>query len=390
MQFIYVSKGVSPSKFTEYLKKYNNQLEYQAQKYNQLLMEGFVANGHKVLSISSRPINRKITSQKYFKTEKEVEKGIFYYYAPFFNIKGLRELTVFCGVFFKTLFKKAKRKETAVICDTLNISATAAALLAAFLRGFDTIGIVTDVPGHYVSSQKLTRNGKVNLFLMQKFKKYLLLTEPMSAVVNPKNRPYVVLEGHSDIVMKEVPNSLDEKYEKKVCMYAGSLRKIYGIKSLVEGFLLADITDAELHIFGRGDYEEDLIKITKEHEEIKYFGSVPNDEIVERELKATLLVNPRPTNEDYTKYSFPSKNMEYMASGTPVLTTKLPGMPKEYNEYVYLLEKEDSEGIRTALIEILGKSREELHKKGKKAKDFVINNKNNIVQAQKVLLMIER
>ena len=55
---------------------------------------------------------------------------------------------------------------------------------------------------------------------------------------------------------------------------------------------------------------------------------------VAEELKATLLVNPRPTTEEFTIYSFPSKNMEYMASGTPLLTTKLPGMPEEYHQYV--------------------------------------------------------
>ena len=34
-----------------------------------------------------------------------------------------------------------------------------------------------------------------------------------------------------------------------------------------------------------------------------------NDRVVEEQLRATLLVNPRPTTEAFTKYSFPSKNM---------------------------------------------------------------------------------
>ena len=79
-------------------------------------------------------------------------------------------------------------------------------------------------------------------------------------------------------------------------------------------------------------------KLAQQYPAVKYKGVAPNAVIVEEELKATLLVNPRPTGEEYTKYSFPSKNMEYMASGTPVLTTCLPGMPAEYNEYVYLLK----------------------------------------------------
>ena len=34
-----------------------------------------------------------------------------------------------------------------------------------------------------------------------------------------------------------------------------------------------------------------------------------NDRVVEEQLRATLLVNPRPTAEAFTKYSFPSRNM---------------------------------------------------------------------------------
>ncbi|MEE0945218.1 MAG: glycosyltransferase [Acutalibacteraceae bacterium] len=388
MQLIYINKGTSPSLFAEYLKKYNNVIPQQAQKYNQLLMEGFVSNGEKVVSISTRPLNRAMTTQKYFPSKKEMENGIDYYYVPFFNIKLLRELSVFFGVFFKVLLKKAHKNDV-VICDALNISATAAALCASLLRGFETVGIVTDVPCHRPYG-KVPYNEKINLWLMKRFKKYLFLTEQMSKIVNPKNRPYVVLEGHSDISMKDTVNELSNKYDKKVCLYAGSLKRIYGIENLVEGFVKANVENSELYIYGNGDYVEDLKKLSEKYENVKYMGIAPNSVIVEEELKATLLVNPRPTNEEYTKYSFPSKNMEYMASGTPLLTTKLPGMPTEYNEYVYLLEQENIEGIKNALTEILGKSKEELHSKGEAAKNFVMNEKNNIVQAKKVIDMIKR
>ena len=38
-------------------------------------------------------------------------------------------------------------------------------------------------------------------------------------------------------------------------------------------------------------------------------------------------VNPRQNNEEFTKYSFPSKTMEYLASGVPVVAYKLDGIP---------------------------------------------------------------
>ena len=104
MKILYVNRGASPSKFQEYLEKYNNQLQQQGQKYNQLLMEGLVENGAEVLSISTRPINRAITKQKYFKSEKEREKGIDYKYISFFNMRILRNISVFFGVLFNILF----------------------------------------------------------------------------------------------------------------------------------------------------------------------------------------------------------------------------------------------------------------------------------------------
>lgn len=388
MQIVYVYGGCSPKKYNEYVEAKGLRVQQQSQKYSQLLMEGLVQNGAKVDAISSRPINRSVDSRLLFKSEKDTECGINYNYVWFVNRSFLRKLTVFVNVFFKTLFIKTE-KESVVVCDALNIAASFGALFAAKLRGKKTVGIVTDVPCHRPNNTKVPANEKINLWLMKRFDSYLLLTEQMNDVVNPKNRPYVVLEGHSDISMKAVENRLEEKFSKKVCFYAGTLRKIYGIENLVRGFVDADVPDTELHIYGDGDFRKELEQLTKENGSVKYMGIAPNSEIVEAELKATLLVNPRPTHEEYTKYSFPSKNMEYMASGTPVLTTKLPGMPKEYNEYVYLLEEETADGVCKALKEILTRSSGELHEKGASAKAFVMENKNNCIQAKKVLEMIK-
>ena len=103
------------------------------------------------------------------------------------------------------------------------------------------------------------------------------------------------------------------------------------------------------------------------------------------EMAATLLVNPRPTGEEYVKYSFPSKTMEYMSTGTPVLTTVLPGMPKEYHPYVYLLEEETADAIAEKLGQIFAQPADAL-----KAREFILKEKNNVTQAGKILAMLER
>ena len=74
-----------------------------------------------------------------------------------------------------------------------------------------------------------------------------------------------------------------------------------------------------------------------------------------------------------------------MASGTPLLTTKLPGMPVEYHQYVYLFEEESIQGYADALKKVLSQPVDMLYTKGLQAKKFVLQNKNYVVQAQRVL-----
>ena len=173
-------------------------------------------------------------------------------------------------------------------------------------------------------------------------------------------------------------------------MYAGIVQKLYGLKILTEGFIKADLNDYELHIYGNGDYAEEIDRISEIHKNVRHFPSQPNSTIVEKEKEAYLLVNPRPTSEEYTKYSFPSKNMEYMVSGTAVLTTALPGMPEEYKKHVYLIEDESVDGISNAFKKVAGLSDEEVLNKGRLAREFVLSEKNNKIQTEKIIELINR
>ena len=59
------------------------------------------------------------------------------------------------------------------------------------------------------------------------------------------------------------------------------------------------------------------------------------EELLKMERRATVMINPTPARLNFTKYFFPSKTMEYLASGTPTVMYRLGCMPKEYDDYVY-------------------------------------------------------
>lgn len=359
---------------------------HPVQKYHKLLTDGLAMQENvEVETISAPPITPNNCKFKYIKSET-VERGIKYNHLSVVNLPKVKNICTTLSSFLKML---CITKPDVMMSDILNVSVCLGTLIACKLRRIPTIGIVTDLPDFLSTNQNI--GTQINNKIMRSFDSYLLLTEDMYDVVNKdRNKPYVVIEGQVDIHMNTVDNLLQDKADKKICIYAGSLKKIYGISYLSEAFIKADIPNSELHIYGDGDYKEELLKICKIHHCIKYMGVQPNDLVVQEELKASLLINPRPTNEEYTKYSFPSKNMEYMVSGTPILTTKLSGMPKEYYEYVYFIEDETVEGLRETLVELLNKSQEELHDFGQKAKRFVLEKKNNKVQARKIIDMVDK
>lgn len=357
---------------------------FQSQKYHRLLIEGLAANA-KVDVIANPPVNRSVLDKAFVRLPKEEEGGACYHNLPAIRNPLLKAAWVGLGTFFQIL--RLADRDSAVVVDGLNRVTALAGMLAARLRRIPCVGIVTDLPdmlGGGGFSKKLAN------FVIGHCTAYVFLTEAMNGRLNPKGKPYVILEGHADIAMGERMPSLGRKRRPRVCLYAGGVSRQYGLANLVEGFRMADLPDTELHIYGPGDYVEELKTVAAEDSRVKYGGMLLNTEIVDKEMEATLLVNPRPTAEEFVKFSFPSKTMEYMSTGTPVLTTVLPGMPEEYHPYVYLIRDETPQGIARALKDTLAQSDEALLQKGMAARNFVLTEKDNVTQAEKILEMLKR
>lgn len=396
MDIIYLSSSCSEDKFNELREKGITRKLPQAQKYHYLLMEGIAENIDGTLyAISAFPVNRHWTKQIFFIKEKEYIYKIQFIYEAFINLPVLRQLTRILHA--KKDIKKIyqQNKDCVIVCDVLNQSLVNAARTSGRKYAIPVIGIVTDVPGHTSGARRKSysfirrmiskfaeKNSARNL---KKYDAYLLLTEAMNSIVNKNGKPYIVLEGHCDNKMEQKENKLSNKIQPKIAMYAGGIHKEFGIERLVNAFVRGCFDDWELHLYGDGNYQEDLTEITKMVSNIKYYGVQPNSVIVENQIKATLLLNPRLTDAEYVKYSFPSKTLECMASGTPLCTTRLPGMPPEYYPYVYFFDDESEDGMLETLRCVLRKRKEEYYALGNKAKEFVMSEKNNVKQAKKFL-----
>lgn len=380
MHICYVSSFCDPKEFDNALSG-GQEVNYAIQKFNRLLLEGLIANEATVSAISSpdvilsRDSKKKRCSDSKFHIKYTTDLG-----------RGMLRLCSKClSAFFYVLFEP---KNTVVLMDVLKISGGVGALLAAKIRGFYTCGIVTDLPEY----QEVCNNRRmcaINNWLIDRQKSYVLLTEAMNEKINPTGKPYVIVEGFADSAMHNVQNpSMD--YEEKKVMYAGSLQKKYGIEQLAQAFIKVRQENEVLEIFGAGDYEDELVELARQYTFVRFQGKKSNVEVLEAEQQAYLLVNPRTAEGEYTKYSFPSKTLEYMASGVPVLMHKLPGIPEEYDEYLFYFSGATDEAIATSLRQVLDTNMDVITQRGLDAKKFVVSTKNEKQQAKRILCFLER
>ena len=221
---------------------------------------------------------------------------------------------------------------------------------------------------------------------LKKVDSYSLLSEGMQERLPMAGKTWTLMEG---IFQKEEYEEPVEKANEKVIMYTGNIFKRRGVDLLLDAFQLIDKPEYRLWIRGNGDLKDEIIARSKQDPRIVYFEPMSLTELRKMERKATVMVNTTPPSMDFTKYFFPSKTMEYLASGTPTVMFRLECMPKEYDSYVYYVEEESISALKSKLVEVCEKPMDELVDFGQEARDFVLTNKNPIAQCEKILEIIK-
>lgn len=218
---------------------------------------------------------------------------------------------------------------------------------------------------------------------------YILFTEQMNSIINRRKKPYVVIDGIVSTNERRT-RYLEHGTEEKVILYAGLLSHQYGLDLIIKAFnSTPEMNNFELWFCGKGDMEAYIEEESGKNHRIQYKGFLSKEELTKLESKVSFYINPRPNEGEYVKYSFPSKNLEYLLAGKPVIAYKLDGMSDEYdNNFIYIKEK-NVEAIEDVFRKISKFSEIDINKIGKQNHDFVIRHNGNIRQAEKVVDMLK-
>lgn len=217
--------------------------------------------------------------------------------------------------------------------------------------------------------------------MQKKFDGFILYAEKMAEYLEIPSNKWILMEGSYDTA--EQITAVKEK--KKAVMYSGKLDEQYGIKMLVDAFMSIQDSDIELWITGGGNTEGYIKACAKKDNRIKFYGFLPSrQDVLQKQAEASLLVNMRLPSELASGYCFPSKLFEYMATGTPVLSFDIAGIPREYLQYLYVVKQETVDALAKAIEETLSLDEASLQEQGNGAREFVINEKNTKTQCSKM------
>ncbi|MBQ7377974.1 MAG: glycosyltransferase [Clostridia bacterium] len=396
MKYLWIGVGNSKEDRAHILE--NGGKILSAEVSNDALLAGLDSTGVICDSLNSSRIpsyptypEKKIAPQTWSRTGTSVDYNVGYLNYKYVNLlskaKAMKKAA-------KVWAKKNRGEDVTVFVYQMHTPFMGAALAVKKVNPTAKIVlIVPDLPQYmdmHMSRLKKILKGidwrKIRRY-MKKIDRYVLYSRHMADFLKLPDGSYCVMEGSYDpTLLVEDPRPDTDTVS---VMYSGVLDLRYGIRELLDAFETLD-GNYELWLTGNGNAVPLIKERAEKDPRIKMLGYLPSrEDLLRKQRQATMLISTRDPAEPASKYCFPSKLFEYMVSGNPVLSTRIGGIPEEYEPYLIYLEDISVDGIRDAILKVAQMPVEERMAFGDAARTFVLNEKNNIAQAQKILSFLE-
>lgn len=170
------------------------------------------------------------------------------------------------------------------------------------------------------------------------FDKVVLLSEGGKKYLH-KGQEFTILNGCIDWnLFKDIEPTI--KGDNYNIVYTGFIGRVTGVDILLAAFKQIDNPNARLIICGQGRELDDLIESYSQNDSrIVFKGYISKKEYISVLNEADLLVNPRNMNLLQNQNNFPSKVLEYIASGRPCLSTRFCGW-RDYTDNIFFCDSD--------------------------------------------------
>ena len=336
-----------------------------------------LAINNNVSVVSHRPLVKGMFRKNAVEGDTTVDGKIKFYYT-----------SNKCDKLFKLLKEESVIEKTAkqaiedfmshdfvIVADTLRLNLLKAAKKIAKQYDVKIVGMLTDNPFNLSSS-----NPFVNKTLVKQASTldgYLSLTQGLVEVFNT-NKPSYVFEG---LVSEESEGKKDPIFN--YFYFGGSLYERYGVKTLVDAFHKSNVK-YKLVLAGNGPLVDYIEQMAEDDYRILYLSQLSKEKNIAYMRNSIANINPRPLNYKMDNESVPSKLLEYLSIGTPVISTKYPKLYSTFKDDVTWIDGNSIEDMRFALEHYEVPNQEQYLKKAATARRKVFEFYGLNVQAESI------
>lgn len=183
---------------------------------------------------------------------------------------------------------------------------------------------------------------------ISKYNGLLPITDLIHTDYAPK-LPYYRIEGGIAESVEYIPNTATNGQVKTI-VFTGTLNQYSNIEILLESFKKINDSSIRLIIAGSGELEHVVSDSAQTDERISFLGRVSPKRALTLQQEADILVSPRIPDNFVTKYTFPSKLIEYLSSGNTVVAFPLQGIPVEYKTFIVFPSEVSSNALAETLV----------------------------------------
>ena len=340
------------------------------------------------ITITPKAVFPKDKAIRQKREETELLPGVSQVRVSYWNLPIIKQLSQIRSMYREAKKVAKKNPDAIVLCFNLfpQVGVPMRKLQKKF-PNLKTVCLLADLPIDDNTKRKgfskllRKRFDKSTWKSMSLCQKYIVLNEYV-AKTYLNGQEYIVVDGGVDET-QITPYAKREKKEKNM-LFCGALTEYNGVLTIMKAMEYIQDQSVVLDIYGGGYLQDEIAKIAKENNRIRFHGRIPNDEVMKKQREAWLLVNPRPVDDLIAKVTFPSKTFEYLLSGTPVLTTRLNGYGREYEDKMFFAENDTAQGLGEAAQKIANISQHMLDDMTERAYEFITTERTWRAQAKRI------
>ena len=312
---------------------------------------------------------------------------------PFVNVPLIRIATVGAGLLPQLLLWAWRHRSVRRVMLVYNLTEPpgAAVLAAARLTGSKAVASVQDIwlPGESApDTWRYRADYTLHRALLPRFDALFVASERTRDDLAPRV-PSVCIEG--GVTADQLAVEPKARGHRPFTLVAtGTLNYINGIRLILDAFARLCGKTYRLRLAGEGPMAADVRAAAAVDPRIEYFGYLDRAACLELQADADVLLNIRLTESVRTEYFFPSKLIEYLASGVPAISTLNQHTRSTWEPFVYPLVDERPEALADLIGQVASLPAEARRDRAVAARRFVAREWSWKRQGEKAAALLHR